>query len=500
MWIQLVKWDPVRIKVLDELRNNNINPYPHKFYFSHTIEQIRKMYGNKKKEESEYITENISTVGRIANIRRQGKASFVDIFDEGEKLQLYLRVNELGEKYELFFKYFSRGDIIGVEGKLFFTQRGELTLLVQQYTMLAKSLIEPPDWSKLSPEFRYAHRYVDFLYNSNSRKNMLIRFSVIKAIRDLLAEKGFMEVETPILQPVYGGALAKPFTTKVNFFDETWYLRISLELYLKRYIIGGFNKVFEIGKVFRNEDIDVTHSPEFTMLELYWAYADYNDIMSLTEEMLHAIFQKHVKSESVKYTVGDKQYEINLSVPFRRLPMDSAVSDVLGYDVNTAREDKLIAELQKYSLVPRGGVYSRGLIIEKLFDKLVVPTLIQPTFIIDHPLETTPLCKPHRTKEGKIERFELFIGSMEIANAYTELNDPILQDKLFKEEVERYKKGDKEAHPYDVDFIRALGYGMPPTGGLGVGVDRIVMLISNNTSIKEVIPFPMLSAKIIEED
>jgi len=492
-----LKWDERRVKIVEELKRQGINPYPQKYEITHTIPEIRKLERQDKPTEP-YVFD-ISTAGRVANIRRHGKISFVDIFDEGERLQLQLRVNELGDKYEKFFEMVDRGDIIGVKGDLLYTLKGELTLRIKDFTLLAKALIEPPDWTKLSPEFRYAHRYVDFLYNDSARRAMEIRYKVIKAIRDFLHSKGFMEVETPILQPVYGGALAKPFKSHVNYLNEDWYLRISLELYLKRYIVGGFDKVFEIGKVFRNEDIDVTHNPEFTLLELYWAYADYFDIMRLTEEMLQYVVKTVHNDAKITYTVGGKDYTIEFS-QFKRITMYDALSEALGKNIETMSDEELKELMKKYDLKPRGNMYIRGLMVEKLFDKLVVPNLIQPTFVMDYPIETTPLCKPHRSKPGLVERFELFIAGMELANAYTELNDPILQDQLFKQEQEMFKRGDEEAHPYDVDFVRALSYGMPPTGGLGIGIDRLVMLMTNNYSIKEVIPFPMLSSKIIEED
>lgn len=492
-----MKWDERRVKIVEELKRQGINPYPQKYEITHTIPEIRKLERQDKPTEP-YVFD-ISTAGRVANIRRHGKISFVDIFDEGERLQLQLRVNELGDKYEKFFEMVDRGDIIGVKGDLLYTLKGELTLRIKDFTLLAKALIEPPDWTKLSPEFRYAHRYVDFLYNDSARRAMEIRYKVIKAIRDFLHSKGFMEVETPILQPVYGGALAKPFKSHVNYLNEDWYLRISLELYLKRYIVGGFDKVFEIGKVFRNEDIDVTHNPEFTLLELYWAYADYFDIMRLTEEMLQYVVKTVHNDTKITYTVGGKDYTIEFS-QFKRITMYDALSEALGKNIETMSDEELKELMKKYDLKPRGDMYIRGLMVEKLFDKLVVPNLIQPTFVMDYPIETTPLCKPHRSKPGLVERFELFIAGMELANAYTELNDPILQDQLFKQEQEMFKRGDEEAHPYDVDFVRALSYGMPPTGGLGIGIDRLVMLMTNNYSIKEVIPFPMLSSKIIEED
>ena len=489
------QWDPNRLRVVEELRSRGVNPYPHKFEFTHTIAQIRELAKNYPVSHDPFYR-GIRTVGRVANIRRHGKASFVDIFDEGERLQLYLRVNELGERFEEFHRFIDRGDIIGVEGDLFYTLKGELTLLVRNYELLSKALLEPPDWSKYTTEWRYTHRYLDLLYNSEARRVIQTRFRVIQAIREFLNSRGFLEVETPVLQPVYGGALAKPFKTHVNALDEDWYLRISLELYLKRFIVGGFDKVYEIGKVFRNEDIDVHHNPEFTMLELYWAYADYNDVMKLTEEMISQVAVKVLGSSTVKYPIGEGRYvEINLTAPFKRVTMYEALSSELGRDVEKMSDEELRRLMDENRLMPRGGQYVRGFMIEKLFDKLVAPKLIQPTFVTDYPQETTPLCKPHRSKPGLIERFELYIAGLELANAYTELNDPVLQHKFFEEETERFKRGDEEAHPYDYDFVMALSYGMPPTGGLGVGIDRLVMVLIGQYSIKEVIPFPMVKVQ-----
>jgi len=493
-----MKWDERRLKIIEYMRDKGINPYPQKYVITHSIVQLRKIGLEKNDRPKDPFLTNVRTAGRVANLRRHGKASFVDIFDEGEKLQLYLRVNELQNRYEQFFAEVDRGDIIGVGGDLFFTAKGELTLLVRDYQMLAKSLVEPPDWSKMSPEFRYAHRYVDFLYNDRARQTMERRYTIIREIRNFLNLEGFLEVETPILQPVYGGALAKPFKSHINYLDEDWYLRISLELYLKRYIVGGFNKVYEIGKVFRNEDIDVTHNPEFTLLELYWAYADYIDIMDLTERLFSHLANRVLGTHELKYHLGDREVVIDLG-KFRRVSIFELLSDHLGKDVESMSDEELKSLMKTHGLVPRGSMYVRGLMIEKLFDKLVTPELVQPTFVTDYPQETTPLCKPHRSKPGLVERFELYIAGMEFANAYTELNDPILQDKLFNEEQEMMRRGDQEAHPYDRDFVRALGYGMPPTGGLGIGIDRLVMLFTNNSSIKEVIPFPMVSSKLIEE-
>ncbi len=485
-------WSQERLQALQSLREAGIDPYPHKYEVTHTIHEIREIAKSHPftvpSREMTFIETNISTAGRIANIRPHGKASFVDIFDEGERLQLYLRVNELGSRYDEFLRFIDRGDIVGVRGNLFYTMKGELTLLVGDYRLLSKALLDPPDWTNYTTEWRYSHRYLDFLYNPSARKSISTRFKSTQAMREFLFERGFMEVETPVVQPVYGGALAKPFKTHVNALDEDWYLRISLELYLKRFIIGGFDKVFEIGKVFRNEDIDVTHNPEYTLMELYWAYADYNDLMKLTEEMISNVAIKTLGTSKVKYG----SIEISLEPPFKRITMSESLSNALGRDVDSLSDDELRALMDKHGLVPRGGEYVRGLMIEKLFDKLVTPSLIQPTFITDYPLETTPLCKPHRSRPGLIERFELYIAGMELANAYTELNDPVLQHKLFEEEQRRFQRGDEEAHPYDFDFVVAMSYGMPPTGGLGLGVDRLAMILTGNESIKEVIPFPMI--------
>lgn len=386
---------------------------------------------------------------------------------------------------------------MGVRGDLFYTMKNELTLLVRDLKLLTKALLDPPDWSSLGVEFRYAHRYVDFLYNASARKAMELRFRLIAEIRDFLKAAGFIEVDTPILQPVYGGALARPFKSHVNYLNEDWYLRISLELYLKRLVVGGFDKVFEIGKVFRNEDIDVTHNPEFTLLELYWAYADYNDIMRLTEEMIRTVLKKITGEHIITAPVSKAQLDLDAS--FRKVTMYEALSEQLGVNVESLSDEQLKEIVNKNGLVPRGGMYLRGLMIEKLFDKFVTPKLVEPTFVLDYPIETTPLCKPHRSKPGLVERFELFVDGVEVANAYSELNDPVLQAKLFQDEQEMMRRGDVEAHPYDKDFIRALSYGMPPTGGLGVGIDRLVMLATGNMSIKEVIPFPMVSSRTINE-
>lgn len=472
-----------RLRILEELRRIGVNPYPHKYGLTHTIPQIAS-------ENSSGIryTGMISTAGRVLSIRLHGRSAFADLYDDGIKLQCYFKVNELEEeKYNFFRRYIGRGDIIGVKGTLFYTRTGELTLLVKDFALLSKALYDlPSKWYGLKDvETRYRQRSIDFLYNRKARETMIARHEIISNIRDFLNSRGFVEVETPILQPIYGGANAKPFKTYVNALKEDWYLRISPELYLKRLIIGGLDKVYEIGRVFRNEDIDTRHNPEFTMLELYEAYADYKDMMKVTEEMICTVVEEVKGSLVIEYG----NYEIDFS-SWERITLHDVLKRE-GYDVSKMSDDEIKSLLAKD--IPGG--YNRGLAIARLFEQFCEDKLIQPTFIIDYPKETSPLCKPHRDDPELIERFELYIAGMEIANSYTELNDPLLQHELFIEETKRRTLGDEEAHQYDLEFIEAMMYGMPPCGGLGIGIDRLVMLLTNNTSIKEVIAFPMQARK-----
>ena len=476
-----------RLRQVEELKKMGINPYPHKYEISHTISEIVR----DNTDEIRY-TGTISTAGRVIAIRRHGKLSFVDAWDDGAKLQCCFRANILGlDRYEFFKRYIGRGDFIGVRGKLFYTKAGELTLEVEDFTILAKALYELPSmWYGLrDTEKRYRLRSIDFLLNSKARETMIIRSRTIAEIRKFLNERGFLEIDTPIIQPVYGGANAKPFKTHVNALGIDEYLRISPELYLKRLIIGGFDKVYEIARVFRNEDIDATHNPEFTMLEAYQAYADYHDMMKLTEELIATDVENVLGTLTVKFG----EHEIDFTPPWRRVKMFDALKEE-GLDVDSMSDEEIQEILVQYDKKIPGG-YNRGLAIEKLFDIFCERKLIQPTFVIDYPKETSPLCKLHRENPNLIERFELYIGGMEIANSYTELNDPILQHEFFLEQTKRRELGDEEAHQYDADFIEAMRYGMPPCGGLGIGIDRLVMILTNNTSIKEVIPFPMISHK-----
>ena len=440
--------------------------------------------------------------------------AFADLYDDGWKIQLVLRRNVLGRgRFKWFLKYIDRGDVIEASGTVFYTKKGELSIDVKGYRLLAKSLRSPPGkygHGVRDPEVRYRKRYLDIMMSPRSRRIFEVKFRAIQAIREFLWSRGFIEVETPVIQPIYGGAAARPFTTHVWAIDEDWYLRISPELYLKRYIIAGFNRVFEIGKQFRNEDIDVRHNPEFTTIEVYQAYADYNDIMELTEEMIAYVVKKVLGTLKVKFPASPEEelkpeeerryYEIDFTPPWRRITFKEALRKYAEIDADAISDEEIQEKLKELGVSLPGG-YCRGLALAKLFDKLVEKHLIQPTFVLDYPRETTPLCKLHRRDPSLIERFELYVAGMELANAYTELNDPLLQRKFFEEEEERMRRGDEEAHPYDWDFVEALEYGMPPTGGLGLGIDRLVMVMVGTYSIKEVIPFPILKrgARVGEE-
>lgn len=477
-----------RKQLREELIRQGINPYPHIPKYVPT--PIKEIISNPQ------INSYVAVAGRIASIRRHGKLVFFDIIDDGYRIQAMINMATVGEeRFEWFLRYVNLGDFINVFGDLFYTKRGELTVNVRDYQLLTKALRSPPvKWGHriLDPEVRYRKRYLDLMMTPQVRRILEIRFKTIEEIRKFMWSRGFIEVETPILQPVYGGAAARPFKTHIWALGEEWYLRISLELYLKRFIVAGFNKVFEIGKNFRNEDIDVLHNPEFTMMEAYEAYADYNRIMRLTEDLIGTVAKKVLGTTKVRYKVNDKEVEIDLSPPYRRIKLIDGLKEYAGIDVEGLSDEDIKELLRRNNIVLSGG-YDRGRAIVKLFDRLVGREhLIEPTFVIDFPVSSSPLTKPHREDPRYAERFELYIAGIELANAYTELNDPVLQEEYFRKEEERRKLGDLEAHPYDWDFIEALEYGMPPTGGLGLGIDRLVMIFTGTNSIKEVIPFPML--------
>ena len=470
-----------RLKKLEEFRKRGINPYPYKFSPTHTAKQIMEKYSGL---EMEHTKDSAVVAGRISGLRRMGKASFLHIRDHTGKLQLFFKKDTLRDDYDLL-KLYDVGDWIGVEGQIFKTKTGEVTIDVQKSTMLSKSIRPFPEkWHGLKDvETRYRKRYLDMIMNPEVRENFYKRAKVIDVIRAELAKRKFIEVETRTLQPIYGGAAAKPFKTHLNALNTDVYMRIAIELDLKRLIVGGFDRVYEIGKNFRNEDIDRSHNPEFTMIELYQAYADFKDMMELTEDLYVAAAMAIHGTTKFEY----QGHTIDVKKPWKVYKMTDAIKEIGGVDVGSLDEKGMLAKVPRKALLPPNP--SKGDLIQTLFDQLVEDKLIQPTFITHHPKETTPLCKPCRDHPELVERFEPFIAGMEIANAYTELNDPIMQRQL----IEGQAKGRKEwAEDVDEDFLQAIEYGMPPTGGMGLGIDRMIMLLTNSASIRDVIFFPFM--------
>ena len=480
-----------RRQKLDRIRGRGINPYPYGYHRSHTMQQALDLL--KQQETSQAEAPVVSIAGRITAHRPMGKISFLDLRDGSGKIQLCFYKDRLDEEGLELFKELDIGDIIGVSGKLFRTKSGEPTIEVKDFTLLAKSLQPLPEkWHGLiDVERRYRQRYLDLIANAEAREIFRVRSQVINAIRDFLNRRGFLEVETPVLQPSAGGALARPFTTHHHALDQDFYLRIALELHLKRLIIGGFDKVYEVGRTFRNEGISTKHNPEFTMLESYEAYADYNDIMRMVEKMVSKVSQRVLGTDKVKF--GDKT--INLKPPWQRLELRQAIIKYSGIDFEQYPDaDSLRAAMLrlKMEVDPQK---DRGRLIDELILTFVEPNLIQPTFLLDYPVEMSPLAKTKPNNNRLVERFEAFAGGMEIANAFTELNDPIEQRERFLRQQKERKPEAEIEETIDEDFLLALEYGMPPTGGLGVGIDRLVMLLTGQQSIREVILFPQLKEK-----
>lgn len=472
-----------RHQKLDELRQIGINPYPYRFEISHPantiLDQAETLIGSEQP---------VTVAGRIRSKRGHGKSGFAHLVDRTGRIQVYVQIDRLGESnYDTYTRLIEVGDFIGVKGQVFRTRTGEVTVMVSELTLLSKALRSLPEkWHGLKDiDLRYRQRYLDLIVNPEVREIFVTRFRVIRAIQRFMDGEGFIEVETPVLQPLYGGALARPFTTHHNALDMPLYLRISDELYLKRLIVGGIERVYEIGHDFRNEGIDRTHNPEFTMLEFYQAYADYGDMMDITEQLIVSVTREAVGS--LKLTYQDQ--EIDLSPPWRRLSMLDAIAEYADIVVGEKSDTELRADCHARH-VPVEANAGRGKMINALFETLVQPHLINPTLITDYPVEISPLAKRHREHPELTERFECFIAGSEYANAFSELNDPIDQRGRFVQQVEMRGQGDGEAHAMDEDYLRAMEYGMPPTGGCGVGVDRLMMLLTNSASIREVLLFP----------
>lgn len=492
---QLTDQERQRRENLQEIRDLGIDPYPaEEFPVTHHSTQIKQNYQENEK---------VVLAGRIMRKRVMGKASFANLQDSKGTIQLYVNRDDLaeGEDFTLYNEVFKRlldiGDFIGVKGYVFKTKVGEISVHVEELVVLSKSIrplpvvkvdAEGKEFDKFTdPELRYRMRYVDLAVNQNVKKTFITRTRIMNAMRDFFNEKGYLEVETPILQPIPGGAAARPFVTHHNALNIPLYLRIANELYLKRLIVGGFDGVYEFAKDFRNEGMDKTHNPEFTVMEIYVAYKDYQWMMKFTEQMLEKVAMDVHGVTRLKF----EEKEINFKAPYARVSMAEAIKTHTGYDILTMTEDDLRAACIQLKIDVDDSM-GKGKLIDEIFGEKCEKHYIQPTFITDYPVEMSPLCKRHRENSELTERFELFINGKEIANAYSELNDPIDQRERFEEQLKLADRGDDEAMFIDQDFLRALEYGMPPTSGMGIGIDRLTMLMTNNTSIQEVLFFPQM--------
>lgn len=472
---------------LNEIREFGVEPYPHKYEPTHTTSVIHRDFAETQETPDE--TQRIRLAGRIMTKRDHGKSSFAHLQDSEGRIQIYVRRDKVGAEPYLVYRRFDVGDIIGVEGVVFRTRTGELTVLVDEVQLLSKSIRPLPEkWHGLQDkQTRYRQRYADLIMNPEVKRVFIKRTQIVQAIRDMLNAQSFIEVETPVLQPIYGGASARPFTTYHHTLAQSLYLRIANELYLKRLIVGGFDRVYEFSRDFRNEGMDRDHNPEFTMLELYQAYADYLDIMALTETLIADTVARVHGTTKIPY----QEHEIDFTPPWRRLTMIASIQEQSGIDAASLSADELYTAAVNAG-VALAGDESKGEIIAELFDAFVEPKLIQPTFITDYPLEVSPFAKKKPDNPAFVERFEFFISGMEVGNAFSELNDPVDQRQRFIEQANRLENGDEEAFMLDEDYLRALEYGMPPTGGLGIGIDRLTMLLTNQYAIRDVILFPQM--------
>jgi len=485
---QLIQQRREKLKKLIEM---GVNPYPYKFDRTHTSRQVKEQF-------DELENQTVSVAGRIMSNRRMGKAAFFHIQDMDGRIQIYLKKDVVGDFAFEVYKLLDIGDIVGIVGQVFKTRTGEISILAEKLELLTKSLRPLPivkekivDGKRIvydpfkDKELRYRQRYVDLIVNPEVKEVFIKRSRIMTTMREFLNERGYLEVETPILQPIYGGASARPFVTHHNALDMKLYLRIANELYLKRLIVGGFEGVYEFAKDFRNEGMDRFHNPEFTQMELYVAYKDYHWMMELTEEMISTIAEKVLGTTKITY----QGQEIDLTPPWRRLPLFESIREYAGVDISQADEEQL-RKVAKDLGIEVEDSWGSGKIIDEIFGEFVEPRLIQPTFITDYPLEMSPLAKKHRENPRLVERFEPIIAGKEIGNAFSELNDPIDQRERFEAQMELRAKGDEEAQVLDEDFLRALEYGMPPTAGLGIGIDRLTMLLTDQPSIRDVIFFP----------
>ena len=478
-----------RLEKLKKLKDDGVNPYPTKYEPTHKSESIKSNY-------DELEGKTVKIAGRVMAIRKMGKASFAQILDSEGRIQFFIKRDDVGEKSYSHFKLLDIGDYAGIEGYVFTTKTGEISIHTDAITILAKSIrplpvVKEKDGETFDAftdkEQRYRNRHLDLILNPEVKETFVKRAAIIKTVRNFLDDLGFLEVETPVLQPLYGGANARPFTTHHNTLNQTLYLRIADELYLKRLIIGGIDRVYELSKDFRNEGMDRSHNPEFTMLEFYMAYADYEDCMDLVEKMFQ---EAAVKVGALQVDWGGM--DIDLSKTFIRKPILELLKDATGHDLGDVTEDE-IRSVCKENKVNVDSSWNYGQMLDELMSKLVEPNLIQPTFITDYPKAISPLAKAHRNGDpNMVERFELFIGGSEFANSFSELNDPVDQRERLEAQAALKEKGDEEAQPVDEQFIQAMECGMPPTGGVGIGIDRLTMLLTGNRWIKDVILFPAM--------
>jgi lysyl-tRNA synthetase class 2 len=500
MSLILSEQEIIRRGKLEEIFKMGINPFPAElFEINATAKEILANFSVEKAENYK----NISIAGRIMSVRDMGKAAFVSLQDATGRIQLYIRRDDIcaGEDKtifdQLFKKHIDIGDIIGITGYVFITKVGETSIHVTSFKMLSKSLRPLPVVKRdeegnafdevTDPEFRYRQRYVDLIINPQIKDTFVKRTKMVNTIRDFYNEKGYVEVDTPVLQAIPGGATARPFTTHHNTLDMPMYLRIANELYLKRLIVGGFDGVYEFSRNFRNEGMDRTHNPEFTVMELYVAYKDYNWMMDITEELIERIALN--LNDTTKVQVGENT--IDFKRPFKRITMFDSIKEFTGIDISTMDEEQL-REVCNQLHIQIDNSMGKGKLIDEIFGAKCEGNYLQPTFITDYPIEMSPLTKKHRSKEGLVERFELMVNGKELANAYSELNDPIDQRERFEEQVKLMERGDDEAMFIDQDFLRALEYGMPPTAGIGIGIDRLAMIMTNSHSIQDVLFFPQM--------
>ncbi|OGF47101.1 MAG: lysine--tRNA ligase [Candidatus Firestonebacteria bacterium RIFOXYC2_FULL_39_67] len=478
-----------RAEKVKKLREAGVNPYPYKFDPTGKSKELTEKY--KDLEIGKHLEEDIYAVaGRIMSLREHGKSAFSHIKDGAGLIQIYFKMDLLGEKQWEIFKKLDIGDFIGAKGDIFKTRTGEVTIRVRELTLLSKSMLPLPEkWHGLKDvEIRYRQRYLDMIANPEVKDTFYTRSCIIKLIRKFLEEKSFLEVETPMMHSIPGGAAAKPFKTFHNALGIELFMRIAPELYLKRLLVGGFERVFEINRNFRNEGISIKHNPEFTMLELYQAYADYNDMMDLTEEIFEYVAKNIFGTTKIVY----QEKEIDFARPWKRISMSDSVKEVTGIDVLNLSFDEIKAACAGKN-IETAPVVSKGQLINELFEKIVEPTLIQPTIIKDYPIEISPLAKKKRDDDMLVERFEVFIFGRETANAFSELNDPLDQKERFLKQIDHEKEA--ELKKVDYDYITALEHGMPPAGGLGIGIDRMVMFFTNSPSIRDVILFPQMRPK-----